>query len=84
MAVHGERSTKIRFNKLQDLLEDHGKKWQFLRDSGISPGIINKMRTGKGDVSTATIERICELLSCQPGDIMEYIQEKDIKNTPEE
>ncbi len=84
MAVHGDRETKIKFIKLQTVLDSQNKKWQYLRDNGISPGIVNKMKTGKGDVSTATIERICELLNCQPGDIMEYISEKDKKNTPEE
>lgn len=77
MAVHGDRETKIRYYKLQSLLEEHGIKWQFLRDSGISPGIVNKMKTGKGDISTATIERVCELLNCQPGDIMEYVPTED-------
>lgn len=77
MAVHGDREAKIKFIKLQTLLDNQGRKWQYLRDSGISPGIVNKMKTGKGDVSTATIERVCELLNCQPGDIMEYVPTED-------
>ncbi|WP_394918999.1 helix-turn-helix transcriptional regulator [uncultured Robinsoniella sp.] len=77
MAVHGDREPKIKFIKLQTLLDNQGRKWQYLRDSGISPGIVNKMKTGKGDVSTATIERVCELLNCQPGDIMEYVPTED-------
>lgn len=77
MAVHGDRETKIKFIKLQTVLDNQGKKWQYLRDSGISPGIVNKMKTGKGDISTATIERVCELLNCQPGDIMEYVLTED-------
>lgn len=77
MAVHGDREPKIKFIKLQTLLDNQGRKWQYLRDSGISPGIVNKMKTGKGDVSTATIERVCELLNCQPGDIMEYVPDNE-------
>ena len=34
----------ISFQKLEKLLEEKGKKWQFLRDSGISPGIVAKMK----------------------------------------
>lgn len=73
MSVHGNRIRKISFKKLQILLDSKGRKWKYLRDSGISPAIVTKMRTDRGDVSTVTIERICELFNCQPGDIMEYV-----------
>ena len=73
MGGHGERITKIKFYSLNNVLKDRGKKWQYLIDNGISSGIVSKMKTGKGDISTATIERVCELLDCQPGDIMEYV-----------
>ena len=63
----------ISFHKLDCLLEDRGKKWQFLRDSGISPGIVAKMKDGSGHTDTRTIQKVCMLLNCQPGDIMEYI-----------
>lgn len=63
----------ISFYKLEKLLEKKGKKWQFLRDSGISPGIVAKMKDGSGHTDTRTIQKVCFLLNCQPGDIMEYI-----------
>ena len=31
------------------------------------------MRTGEGDIDTRTVSRLCKLLNCQPGDIMEYV-----------
>lgn len=73
MGGHGERITKIKFYALNEVLKEKGKKWQYLIDNGISSGIVAKMKNGKGDISTATIERVCELLDCQPGDIMEYV-----------
>jgi DNA-binding Xre family transcriptional regulator len=63
----------ISFRKLENLLEKQGKKWQFLRDSGISPGIVGKMKDGSGHTDTRTIQKVCLLLNCQPGDIMEYV-----------
>lgn len=63
----------ISFNKLENLLEQQGKKWQYLRDSGISPGIVAKMKDGTGHTDTRTIQKVCNLLNCQPGDIMEYV-----------
>ena len=63
----------ISFRKLGILLEKRGKKWQYLRDNGISPGIVAKMKDGTGHTDTRTIQKVCELLKCQPGQIMEYI-----------
>lgn len=77
----------ISFKKLGDLLEKKGKKWQYLRDNGISPGIVAKMKDGTGHTDTRTIQKVCELLNCQPGQIMEYIatDKKSIKaQGPEE
>lgn len=66
-------SRKISFAPLGNLLESQHLKWFYLREQGISPGILNKLRHGKGHIDTRTIERICSILDCQPGEIMEYI-----------
>ena len=42
-----------------------------LRQEGISPRAILKLRSG-GNLSTVTIDQLCRLLRCQPGDILEY------------
>lgn len=75
MANNKAEPLKISFRKLGLLLESKGKKWQFLRDSGISPGIVAKMKEGTGHTDTRTIQKVCEVLNCQPGDIMEYTEE---------
>ena len=67
---------RISFEKLGKLLESKGRKWQYLRNEGISPGIVAKMKEGSGHTDTRTIQKVCELLECQPGDIMEYISDK--------
>lgn len=40
----------------------------------IGQAMLSKLRHGE-IVSWATIETICELLDCQPGDIIEYVKE---------
>lgn len=62
----------ISFEKLGELLIKKGKKWQYLRDCGISPGIVAKMKDGTGHTDTRTIQKVCQILHCQPGQIMEY------------
>ncbi len=76
MANKTAEPLKINFHKLGALLEKKGKKWQYLRECGISPGIVAKMKDGTGHTDTRTIQKVCEILDCQPGDIMEYIPNK--------
>lgn len=44
------------------------------QDKLLSESTIQKLRTGTG-VSWGNIETICQLLDCQPGDILEYEKE---------
>lgn len=65
----------IKFDKLFALLEAQGKSAvYFLRQEGIHPATMNKLRKNER-VNTDTIDRLCEKLDCQPGDIMEYVKE---------
>lgn len=41
----------------------------------LSESTIQKLRTGEG-VSWDNLERLCRLLGCQPGDILEYTEEE--------
>ena len=56
------------------------KKWD-LRKKGINGNVLDKVLSGplskNKRVDTETINKLCELLSCQPGDIMEYIPEQE-------
>ena len=44
-------------------------------DNYIGQRQIQQIRQGE-IVSTACIEKLCKLLECQPGDILEYIEEQ--------
>lgn len=46
----------------------------FLRKNGIHAAVVDKLINNK-TIDTTTIERICKLLDCQPGEIMEYIED---------
>ena len=65
----------ISYEKLFKLMEQKGIKKFDLRKKGLSPTIVNRL-VKNGDVNTSTIARLCEILGCQPGDIMEYEDEK--------
>lgn len=43
---------------------------------GITPANLSVLKTGKAKaVRFSTLETICEVLDCQPGDILEYRKE---------
>ena len=40
---------------------------------GITPANLSVLKTGKAKaVRFSTLEKLCEVLACQPGDILEY------------
>ena len=65
---------KISYNKLWKLLIDCEMKRKDLKEiTGLSSSSMSKL--GKNDpVSLDILMRICEVLNCQIGDIMEFIK----------
>ena len=63
----------LSFRKLEVLLSEKGLNKFYLRSNGINPNQLNKMILNGNDCGGKTINKICSLLNCQPGDIMEYI-----------
>ncbi len=44
---------------------------------GITQANLSILKTGKGKaIRFSTLQRICEVLECTPGDILEYREEK--------
>lgn len=55
---------KISSNELAELVE-------------ITPANLSILKTGKAKaIRFSTLEKICAALNCQPGDILEYIEDK--------
>ena len=68
----------IVFSKLLSLLNERGISiYHLKRDRIIGTATIDKLRTGTGNIDTLSIYSICAYLNCQPGDIMEYIPDKE-------
>jgi putative transcriptional regulator len=41
----------------------------------IGQGTLTAIKNGTGGLDAKTIARLCEVLDCQPGDLMEYVKE---------
>lgn len=66
----------ISFEKLQRKMNENGIKKFDLRKAGVNSQILDKVLSN-GNVDTRTINKLCRLLNCQPGDIMEYVPDEE-------
>lgn len=63
----------IAFYKLWDKMNRMGIRKKDLKDKKIVSGAtINKMKNNE-IVTTESIDKLCEFLQCQPGEILEFI-----------
>jgi len=65
----------IHYDRLFALIKERGRTEYYLRQNGISPSILDKLKHKTGGLDARTIDKLCKLLSCQPGDIMEYVDD---------
>ena len=64
----------ISYRKLFSLLEEKGwTTYRIRKEKLIGQGTLTALKNGTGGLDSKTIARICKVLNCQPGDIMEFI-----------
>lgn len=69
----------IIYNKLGDYLKKNNLKFIDLqRALNLSPSVVAKFQKNRS-VTTDTLNKICEYLEIQPGDIMEWIPDNPEK-----
>lgn len=66
----------IVYEKLWDMLEQRGISTYYLRKNGISSPTVYKLKEN-GKIGMETIDKLCSLLGCQPGDIMEFVEKPE-------
>lgn len=65
----------IKYYKLWDMLQRREiSKGQFAQMVSLSSATVAKL-SGHRPVNIEIIDRICETFNCQPGDIMEYVND---------
>lgn len=67
----------IIYNKLGDYLKSKNMKYIDLqREIGLSPTIVAKFQKNRS-VTIDTVDKVCTYLHCQPGDIMEWVENEN-------
>jgi DNA-binding Xre family transcriptional regulator len=67
----------MKYDKLFALMKIRGISGYTLRlkDKIVGAATLEKLRKNEGIIDTRTLESLCKYLNCQPGDIMEFIEE---------
>lgn len=68
-----ERMLKYKIDILEALKEKGYTSYKIRKDKLIGEAQLTKIRSGE-IASKETLNTICKLLNCQPGDILEYIE----------
>ncbi|MBD5138683.1 MAG: helix-turn-helix transcriptional regulator [Ruminococcus sp.] len=67
----------IVYDKLLELMKQRGITSYTIRQNNIiGQATLQKIKSG-GDIDTRTIAKLCKLLDCQPGDILEYVPDEN-------
>ena len=68
----------VSYAKLFDLMGQKGlKKVDLRKTHNLNPKTVDSLVNNRS-VTVDTIMQLCEILDCQPGDIMEYVREADV------
>jgi len=66
----------IRYDKLFALLKEKGySTYRIRKEKLIGQATYTAIKNGTGGLDAKTMDRLCAVLQCQPGDIMEYVEE---------
>ena len=67
----------MKYEKLFALMKEKGlTTYRIRKEKIVSENALTSMRAGKS-ATTDTIAALCRALACQPGDIMEYVDESE-------
>lgn len=67
----------IKYDKLFDLLKSKGfTTYKIRKEKILGQGTMTALKNGTGGLDARTIDKLCNILDCQPGELMEYIPDE--------
>lgn len=71
----------IKYDKLLALLAKKGyTSYRIRKENIIGQGTLTAIKNGTGGLDHRSIAKLCHILECQPGDLMEYVEEQPKDN----
>ncbi len=70
--------------RIDELLENRGRSFYWLaKATGISHTTLWRLKKGKAlGINFDTLEKMCQTLECQPGDVLSHTNGKKISKRP--
>ena len=66
----------ISFDPMREYMRKHKISYYYLSNEGIESATLQRLRHDE-PVTTGTIEKLCRIMNCQPGDLMCYREEPE-------
>lgn len=64
-----------KFDVLQALKERGYNTNRLRKEKLLAEGVLQALREGRA-ISFANLEKLCDLLDCQPGDLLQFVREE--------
>lgn len=70
--------------RIDQILKAHGRTFYWLaKETGISHTTLWRLKKGKAlGINFITLEKLCETLNCQPGDVFTFTNQKRHRMVP--
>lgn len=65
---------KYRVNILKELKDAGYSSYRLRQEKILSEGTLQKMRSGNIAITMESLGVICDILECQPGDLVEWVK----------
>lgn len=70
---------RYKINIIEELKNKGFNTYRIRKEKLLSEGTMQKFRNNDTSVTLSNIETICNLLNCQPSDILEYVSDTKIQ-----
>ena len=66
----------ISYRPMREFMAKNNISYYFLGNEGIDAQTLQRIRHDKS-ITTTTLENLCRIMNCQPGQLLEYIPEEE-------
>lgn len=74
----------IKYDKLLKLLADNGyTSYKIKKEKLIGQATFQAIKNGTGGLDAKSLAKLCAVFHCQPGDLMEYVEEESPDSEPD-
>ena len=76
--MEGDGDMPIKYDKLLKLLDEKGyTSYRIRKEKILGQATLTAIKNGTGGLDHRSIARLCQVLQCQPGEIMEYVPDAE-------